>query len=380
MSRQFRDDDTSAWVEKYGDGSDGAYSSGGSATDAPIDSSCTGTSGTTSLSATNASFAADQIILIHQSRGTGAGNWELNKIASYTTGTITTSYTLQNTYASGAQVVVASKYSTFLQNSGHTLTAKAWNGTVGGIVFKLANTSITIDGSITGTGKGYRNGNPVSGATFPNYANGGEGTSGFSGTGPSATNTSGGAGGLQGSGSGGLGGGSGGGHAAIGGTGTVFDNAYLSAGGGSVGSTTLTTAVFGGGGGAGGGGSSGGGGAGGDSGIFCLLISPLITITGSVPNNGGNGAVANNVGGGGGSGGSTLVKGQSLVLGSNLLTATGGTGGNGSAFDGGAGSVGRIHADYGKTITGTTNPTIDSSQQAVLVLGGGGAYFLTNFV
>jgi len=42
----------------FGNGSDGALSISADTTDAPIDSACTGTSGSTTLSATNASFAA----------------------------------------------------------------------------------------------------------------------------------------------------------------------------------------------------------------------------------------------------------------------------------------------------------------------------------
>jgi hypothetical protein len=69
-------------IEKYGDGSDGVLTISSNTSEAPTDSSCSGSSGATSLSATNASFAADQIILIHQSRGTGVGQWELNVISS----------------------------------------------------------------------------------------------------------------------------------------------------------------------------------------------------------------------------------------------------------------------------------------------------------
>ena len=65
----------------FGNGSDGAATLSG--TDAPVDSSCSGTSATTSLSATNGSFAANQVILIHQTRGSGVGQWEINIIQSY---------------------------------------------------------------------------------------------------------------------------------------------------------------------------------------------------------------------------------------------------------------------------------------------------------
>ncbi|MEM3335472.1 MAG: hypothetical protein QXY47_05520, partial [Thermoplasmata archaeon] len=122
--RQFRSDDTDKWLYGFGSGSDGDISINTS-TDNPIDSTCSGTIGTTSLTATNSLFAPGQIILIHQTRGTGAGNWELNRIASYTAGTITLLHPLQNTYttsgASVAQVLVMKQYNNFTINSGQTL-------------------------------------------------------------------------------------------------------------------------------------------------------------------------------------------------------------------------------------------------------------------
>ena len=94
----------------FGDGSDGALTISADTTQAPTDSSCSGTAAAYTLSATNASFAAGQKILIQQSRGTGVGKWERNEIASYTAGTITLTDALTNTYtdsgASQAQVLV----------------------------------------------------------------------------------------------------------------------------------------------------------------------------------------------------------------------------------------------------------------------------------
>ena len=151
----------------FGNGSDGVLTISSNTTDTPIDSSCSGTSGSTSLSATNASFAAGQLIMIHQSRGTGVGNWELNKIASYATGTITTVLALANTYtdsgSSQAQVLVVMQYSGITINSGYTLTAKAWTGDVGGILALACSGKITVTGTITASQKGYIGGNPAGG-------------------------------------------------------------------------------------------------------------------------------------------------------------------------------------------------------------------------
>ena len=62
----------------FGDGSDGDLVVSSNTTDNPIDASCSGSSGSTSLSATNTSFSAGQMVRIDQTRGTGAGNWEKN--------------------------------------------------------------------------------------------------------------------------------------------------------------------------------------------------------------------------------------------------------------------------------------------------------------
>ena len=101
MSRQFRSDDTSKWTYGFGNGTDGDLTISTDTTEAPIDSTCSGTAGQFSLTATNASFASGQAILIHKTRGlttTSAGAWELNYIASYSTGAISTVYPLQFTY------------------------------------------------------------------------------------------------------------------------------------------------------------------------------------------------------------------------------------------------------------------------------------------
>ena len=85
----------------FGDGSDGALTISTNTTDAPIDSACTGTIGSTTLTATNASFAAGQRILIHQTRGTSAGQWMANKITAYVAGTITLESPLNASYTVG---------------------------------------------------------------------------------------------------------------------------------------------------------------------------------------------------------------------------------------------------------------------------------------
>lgn len=342
--------------EQYGNGGAGVVSQN-SVTDSPIDSGATGTSGTKSLSATNGSFAAGQIILIIDMR-TGAR--EINVIASYVAGTITTKYALQNNYTN-AQVIVGAQHQTYEATS---VTPKAWDGTVGGVFFRIANGSIVIN-SLAGSGKGFRGG---AGATTS--ASQGEGTGG-AGTTSRSANGNGGGGGAGDAGNQASGGG-GGGHAAAGTNGQDQPNPDPGIGGNSVGSADLSTMFMGGAGGGGGRGAgvTGIGGNGGNGGCIVVLIAPRITISGASALDGNVGSNGSDEGaaGGGGAGGSGYLVGQTIVLGSNLLTALAGAGGTagGSNRNGGAGSAGRFHIEYSDSISGTTNPTYDSTKNRAL--------------
>lgn len=383
----------------FGDGSDGALTISVDTTDAPIDSACSGTSGSATLTATNVSFAAGQIVYIHQTRGTGAGTWQKNKIQSYTAGTITLVEALNATYTSSgsscAQVLVLKQYSSVTVNSGKTWTAKAWNGTVGGILGFLCSGTFTNSGTITASGKGFRGGarapqgswsytgEGTAGASYqetgtprngPANGNGGGASKAVSWTGPSQF---------------GYGGGGGGANAS---TGTVGDfygsQGWGGSGGTSAGSADLTTIVFGGG---GGGGSSDGdvypsqlfGGPGGAGGGIILPWALSITNTGSIVSDGAVGTGNNSQpimpncyqgGGGGGAGGSIHYKTQTGALGTLLTSSVSGRGGYSSwsggapvttgygSGRGGAGSDGRVHIDYLTSYTGTSTPTIDATQ------------------
>ena len=136
----------------FGSGADGALTISADTTDAPIDSACTGTSGAYTLTATNVNFAAGQVILIHQTQGTGAGAWQKNKIQGYTAGTISLETALNTTYSTGAQVLVMEQNTDITIDAAKTLTAKAWNGTVGGIVALLASGTLTRNGAISANG------------------------------------------------------------------------------------------------------------------------------------------------------------------------------------------------------------------------------------
>jgi len=336
----------------FGNGSDGAYTVSINTTDTPIDSACTGTAAASTLSATNASFAVGQLIMIHQTQGTGAGKWERRTVNGYTAGTITLDAVLSNSYTTGAQVLVFKQYTNVTINSGITLTAKAWNGTVGGILGFVASGTITGTGTISGTGKGFRGG--TAGATT--NALQGEGTPGLGANELTAANgNGGGAGSDYQSGSGG---GGGNGVAGVNGGGS----SSWGYGGSVVGTTDLTTMLMGGGGGGarvGGGHAPDPGNAGGAGGAIIFISGTTITITGSIISGGVVGATSWETGGGGGAGGSILIKAQTATLGSALITAPGAAGGVGNTNSGGAGGAGRINLDYYTSYTGTTTPTIN---------------------
>jgi len=364
----------------FGDGSDGALTISSNTTEAPIDSSAVGTSGTYALTATNASFAADQQIMIHQTRGTNAGVVQYTKIQSYTAGTITTTDALDisfnSTGSNKAQVRVMKQHTNVTVNTGITYTAKAWNGTVGGILGFYANGTVTVTGTITAKAKGFRFGragqNPNGGSSDNITGEQGEGTTGAGGTRITGSNGSGGGGGgkaVPNNGSGNGGGGAG--HSLNGGTGLISPGTSGTGGvgGSSSGSSNLTTMTFGGGGGGGGFGDSersilteGDGGTGGG---IVSIFGVTTTVSGSINSQGDNSnfltASSDQVNGGGGAGGSILLKCQTATLGTGLLTATGGISSAAWQTAGGVGSTGIIHVDYLTSVTGTTSPAYTSA-------------------
>jgi hypothetical protein len=345
----------------FGNGSDGVATLSG--TDAPIDSSCSGNAASTSLSATNVSFAAGQIILIHQSRGTGVGQWEFNKIASYTAGTITTVLPLDYTYtdsgSSQAQVLVVKQYSGVTISG--TLIGKLWNENVGGILSFLSTGQVNITGSIINTGLGYNGAIVAFGSRDTGFQS--EGTVATSYQRLSSANGSGGGGGVAGVHSS-TGAGGGGGHSASGGTGAAGTGpgAVGGTGGNSSGLSDLTNMTFGGGAGAGGNGTNAGdyGDYGGNGGGIIVVYAPIITLSGAgvITNSGGDGGNGNGDGGAGGAGagGSILLKGNIITAGTNKITAVAGTPGNRDGRYGGTGADGRIRLEA-CTLSGETNPS-----------------------
>lgn len=377
----------------FGDGSDGALTISTNTTEAPIDSACSGTVGTTSLSATNASFAAGQRIGIYEMQGANAGVVQYTEIASYTAGTITTVDTLDISF-SNAQVRVIKQHTNVTINSGITYTAKAWDGTVGGILAFYLNGTLTCPGIITASGKGFRGGIAVN-TTAPNQGSSnadagysGEGTGGAStklaatgvyNTLSVANGNGGGAGSIYDSNNSG-GGGGGGNGTSTGYVGTTGGVQYWGRAGSISGDANLVTKTLGGGGGSGGDAERGGAtlsGAGGNGGgIIDIFAADIAAITGNIYSSGGNGGdgIGNGgSGGGGGAGGSIHIKTQTAVLGDEKIVALGGAGGSKevNAVNGYEGGSGRVHIDYLTSYTGTSLPALTASQDSSLATGDG---------
>jgi len=382
----------------FGDGADGAYSS------ATIPTmkykTCSGTATSTTLTAdTDASpFSVGDVLLLHQTRGTGVGQWEINRVSSVGSDQYTLQEALQYTYtdsgASQAQAVVIPRYTNVTVQAG-TWTLTSWNEDIGGILTFAANGTVTCTGTIAGSGiagadganpgaypqagvggagRGFRGGNgySVNGSTT---AWNGEGTVAARSQSTSA-NGNGGGGAYSNTTNHNNGGG--GGNGVAGSAAQNSDSGTNPSGGSTAGAADLITMVFGGGGGGGSGcldGSPGGGGGGGG---MVFISAKAITIAGAITETGGAGANGNGSCGGGGGGGSVLIQAGTATLGSNLITAVGGDGGG--TARGGDGGAGRIAVHHSGAVTGTTNPTFDDTTDSSLVEAVVGGAFLFNMV
>jgi hypothetical protein len=385
---QFRSDDTILWEEKFGNGTGGAGSISSDTTDSTPVTICSGTSASTTLTVSSSTgFSVGDLVLIHQTRnGTpGAGAWQLNKINNISGITWTMKYILTNTYDTTSQVIRLIQYSSFTVDVTKTLSVATWAGSTGALLPILCNGTITINGIISASAKGYRGGTGAFNNSSSQY---GEGTAGAAAT-TSVNTANGNGGGKGGNTSGGsIGSAGGGGNGAVGTAGTGDGGTTNGSGGDAAGNAGLTVAVPGGGGGGGMTNFPAGSGAatGGIGGGVVFLFGKTITLgaSGSIVANGSVGTQATDsasrkFAGGGGAGGSILLKGQTISLGSSLVTATGGAGVSGSPSTSGAGSVGRIHADYLTSLSGTTSPAIDSRVDPSLTIssaGGSNASFL----
>ncbi len=341
----------------FGNGQDGDFVISSNTVDSPIDAAFTGSTGALTGSGTNASFAPGQAVLIHQSQGTGAGQWERNIILNYSAGTITFSNPLSYTYTTGAQILVLKQYRSITITNSVTWAAKAWNGTTGGILAVLCSGRITSTGPISASERGYRGG--AKGNNSINADPRGQAGEGYPGLGATTfatncylANGNGGGGGVNGSSPQNAGAGGGGAHGANGTAGQTVSGSTAGNGGIAIGSADLGTMLFGGGGG-GGQGNNWDGGTGGNGGGIVLLFSRFISS--QISSGGGNGTGGN---AGGGAGGSILLVTQTITLGTNAITANKGLGSTALSPNGGDGSVGRIAiARCSVTDSGITLPS-----------------------
>jgi hypothetical protein len=395
--RQWRSDDTSSWLLGYGDGSDGNLVISADTTDTPIESTLTSDSGeSTGTVAASLGLVPGQLVFLCQKMGgfgsAIAGNWELNRVESYTGTTVTFTYPTINTYSTSGTtrfgyLMVLKQYNNVTVDATKTWTASSFNPTtgLGGIFGFFCKGTLTVNGIIELRGIGGTNTNLTGGG--PNYSDGGQGRgfwggrhaqqsggtvqaeTGYSSNGPgvftSASNDAGGGGATATATSFWPGGG--GGHADAGTAGTTSGGTgVVGAAGAAQGVAGLTTIFMGAGGGGGATAANGNGGSGAGGGAIGLFFAKDIVVdnsTGTIYANGGNGGGGgNNNGGGGGAGGSILFKCQTASLGTGRVTSTGGTASN----NGGAGANGRIHVDYATSIAGTTSPTIDTRQDTTI--------------
>ena len=361
----------------FGDGRDGNVTISGNTTQSLTVKSCSGSATSSTLTIGSSGFTNGDVVLIHQSRGTGVGQWEINTISSgggSTTLTMQTAlqYTYTDSGASQAQVMKIPMYSNATINTGITWSGTDWNQDTGGIFVIGVSNTLTVTGTIenaggngsgstsnhagAGTGGGYYGGYNVT--TPTGGAQQGEGTAG-AGAESGSRNANGGGGCPQ---AVGIEPGGGGGH------GTAGDAYSAQEGGTTAGSADLVTLVFGGGGGGARNDTGSGAGGGGAGGGVVAIFAQNITVTGATSANGGNGG-SSGVSGSAGAGGAVLLVCRTATLGSSLVYANGGT-------TGANGGAGRIAIHHSGTVTGTTSPTFTDVTDTSLVETLGGSFLL----
>lgn len=407
MARQFRSDDTDPWTDGYGTGADGAKTITGTETYDGANAGFSGTqpSGSTTVTIdTPSTFQNGDLVLIHQTRGSGANgppdpsgiNWELNRIVSGGgTTTLTLARPLTRTYhdngaEEASQIIEMKQYTTINMNPGTNWNIPNWDQNKGGFVAFFASVSVNSNG-----GNFRVEGNGQAGGGLGGYHGGpdpGSGqTQGFRGEGHPARNNvkttgqngNGGSGGdaTGGAGVGGAGGGNGSGGSGVSGGGGTSN------GGQSAGNNQLTIFSWGGAGGSGGTNNNGGNrgdGFGGRGAGGLMIFSPEINLSsaGEVNIRGANGqntANGNSGGGGGGAGGSVLLKGVNVNIGANKIQGAGGSPGGGGA-NGGPGGVGRVHIDYATSFTGSPANVIFSTRQDATIFPPAKAGFFEELV
>lgn len=368
-------------INPFGSGKDGALTvtSGQTKEINTVRSQANGAMGSKVVSLASASgFKDGDIVLFHQTQGTGAGTWEYGYVIKVEGNNLTLYQPLTANYITSgnakAQAIVVPQFTDVAISQGGVLTAPAWDGNSGGILVFMANGTVNVAGSINMNGKGYRGGNANICRELCRTGLQGESWLG-NGKQSMDPNGSGGGGGAKGQDCASGGGGGYGGSGSKGSDGTCGTCIIAcpnpgGQGGLEAGVANLSkTIMFGGGGGEGGYDEDGGhGGAGGNGGGIVMIQGKVINVTGSVASNGTNGVNGDQgcgggwgcgmAGGGGGAGGAIRMVSDNVSLGNGLVQAGGGVGGIctcSSSYVGGNGGVGRISVKSSK-INGTTSP------------------------
>ena len=380
------------------------------------------------LTNTNGIAAGDEILIINlqgsSSDNGSVGNYEFLRVQSVSGGvvTVTSAPTKDydgsgNSFSTQKVFVQRVPQYTNVTTNAYTITAGAWDGGAdhsdsgctanmytGIVAFRATGTvTVSVSGSISVNGLGYRAGSGVTGSNVD-----GNQAESYTGTGsqlPSNNAGGGGGGDISESPPDGDHCGEGGGGGGYGTAGTVGGYGSSCQGikpqanaGATYGTATLTTLFLGSGGGSGGNDSdsSGASGAGARGAGIVFVVANTITVSGTIQANGSAGSAmseGDNGAGGGGSGGSVYLGANTVTLGTNLVTATGGAGGSNSGNPlwvgaGGAGGVGRIRVEADSK-SGTTNPEASSpaswwnsswaKRKAITIDNTGNASTLTNY-
>jgi hypothetical protein len=359
---------------------------------------CSGSAGSAVLTVGSSNFNNGDLLFITQSKGTGAGAWEIAKVLTGGGGTtLTLDRNLANTYtrstgSADANCPQVIRIKESLNMTLNTFTGTPWSATenynanaFGGIIPIAVSNKLTIGGTPNLNGKnGWATSQDHNTAsTTDYYVHGSVTGGGFRGGWNSTDGSSGGAGesydgsfvqetknAVYGGGGGAVAiddPAAGAGHANTGGN----SGAPTAYGGASYGTASLSSIFFGSGGGGGNNGVSAGSGGGG-GGVW-MIWAREIEITGGLQANAGNGGAGNGEGdGGGGSGGSVLINCERGNIGTNKITVAGGSAGGATA---GAGSVGRIRINYGATLTGSSSPSASTAQNDNLIINEGASFF-----
>jgi hypothetical protein len=128
------------------------------------------------------SVTAGDLLLVHQAQGAtidgtdtavfgtvtslgNAGRWEFVRVGAVDTATNTVTLNatehpmgLARAYSAGAQVVRVPQFSRLQVSASGSIAALPWNGAVGGIVALVSSSDLTVVGSVSASGAGFRGG------------------------------------------------------------------------------------------------------------------------------------------------------------------------------------------------------------------------------